>query len=238
MLDPKKTVSEIAREHPTAVAVFERVGIDYCCGGGARLADACAKAKISLDALESAFAEAPRPGDPAVESFPSATALVEHLLATHHVYTRAALDRLPLLAEKVARVHGEHSPELPEVLRLTSALADDLLPHMDKEERILFPYIVALEEAAASGAPLPFAPFGTVARPIAMMRSEHDDTGNLLRSLREVTKGYALPEHACNSFRALYTDLAALERDIHLHIHLENDVLFPMAWRLESSGRD
>lgn len=165
-------------------------------------------------------------------SFDDLTDLVSHIVETHHTFTRSELARLFTLADQATSAHGDAHPELARVHELVVALADDLLPHLDKEERMLFPYVVALETAAAGG-PLARPPFGTVARPIRVMRAEHERAEDILVELRRVTGDYAPPAEASGSYRALYEGLASLDRDLAEHIHLENDVLFPRAELLE-----
>ena len=160
------------------------------------------------------------------------TALVRFILDTHHVYTRAAIATLPPLAAKVRGRHGDVHPETRNVDRLVQRLVEDLGPHMLKEERILFPYIEALEAQAQGGDSC----FGTVTNPIRVMLREHEAVEEILAELRAVTANYALPPDACESFRALYAGLEGLEADLHRHIRLENDILFPGAIALETTG--
>ncbi len=160
--------------------------------------------------------------------------LIGHILDKHHTFTRHEMERLGALASKVYAAHGERHPELALVGSLFERLCQDLKPHMFKEEQVLFPYIIRLEQAlAGKGAP-PFAPFGTVNNPVRMMMYEHDAAGDLLRELRAATADYAVPADACLSYRTLYGALEAFEKDLHQHIHLENNVLFPRAAELES----
>lgn len=158
--------------------------------------------------------------------------LVSHIIDTHHTFARAELARLFTLADKVTAKHGAAHPELARVHELVCALADDLLPHMSREERVLFPYFVALE-AQRTGGPRAKAPFGTVTRPIDAMHAGHDLQIAILGELRKVSHAYAVPADACNSYRALYEGLAALDRDLLEHIHLESHLAFPRAEQLE-----
>jgi regulator of cell morphogenesis and NO signaling len=166
----------------------------------------------------------------------SLTSLIAFILETHHVYTRAAITNLPPLAAKVRSRHGSAHPETGVVARLVQQLLEDLAPHLDKEERVLFPYILALEAAAGSGEE-PESCFGTVRNPIQMMMREHDAVEEILGELRAVTVDYTFPPEACDSFQALYAGLKELEADLRRHIHLENDVLFPGAVALEGRLR-
>ncbi len=170
-------------------------------------------------------------------TFERLEALLDHLLDTHHVFTRAALDRLPPLAAKVLHTHGARHPELQEVAQLIDELVADLAPHLQKEERVLFPYIRALAEDTRAGHAAPRAGFGSLASPIACMRHEHERVEEILRELGRSTGGYRPPADACDSFRALYAGLSELKADLHRHIHLENNLLFPAAQELERGPR-
>jgi regulator of cell morphogenesis and NO signaling len=226
------TVAEFAISNPGAIPELERLGIDYCCGGNVTVADACSRAGIRPEQLLALAAQADRPEGRAWEKEPL-SALIRFILETHHVYTRDAIASLPPLATKVRGRHGEAHPETRVVETLTMQLADDLAPHMVKEEQVLFPYVVALEAAALRGGPRPGSCFGSVRNPVRMMMAEHEAAGEILRRLRAETAGYALPPDACASFQALYNGIQKLESDLHRHIHLENNVLFPRALRLE-----
>jgi regulator of cell morphogenesis and NO signaling len=224
-ISPDLTVGELAASHPAAIRVLDRAGIDYCCGGKRRVADACARAGLAVDELVARIAEAEAeagPDDHVDWRSAPIDDLVDHIEATHHAFTRSELDRLGKLMTRVTRAHAGTRPELHEVEALFDELAEDLLEHMAKEERILFPHI-----RASTGMPAAIA--RGLAAPISVMEVEHETCGGILARLREVTCGYTPPETACASYRALYSGLDALERDLHLHIHLEHDVLFPRA---------
>jgi len=237
-LDDRVTVRELVGHYPQTRPVFERYGIDYCCGGAKSLADAAAEHKAALpeliDALEESLLATPAQ-ESASKDWSSAPLgeLVEHILDVHHTYTQAALTRLQTLVPKVLAAHGEHHGQtLRQVQDLFSALDAELASHMMKEERILFPYIVAVE-AHSQGGPQPHAPFGSASNPIRQMEHEHDNAGQVLARLREVTQDYQLPGDACPTFKAMYDELQRLEADLHEHIHLENNILFPRAIALE-----
>ena len=208
-----KTVGEIAAEMPSATREFEKLGIDYCCGGSRTLGQACAEANISIDEalarLEKSLAS--------TQSGPSQdwqnqllADLIGHITTTHHGFVREESPRIQALATKVVGVHGKNHPELLQVQQLFSALAEELSVHLMKEEQILFPYIVRMEESALAGEPAPPAMFGTVANPVRMMMQEHDGAGEALRSLRSVTADYQVPEDACISYRTLYRRIRGL----------------------------
>jgi regulator of cell morphogenesis and NO signaling len=230
-----KTIREIALESPLTTRVFEEFKIDYCCGGRVDFAVACENAGVDPASvqrkLESVMSSA-QPADGSIESA-SLTKLADHIVNTHHVFTRDELSRLAPLMEKVARKHGDNHPELFEIEEKFKSLNDELLPHLAKEEMVLFPYIKELDRATASGQS-PLAPhFGTVQNPVRMMMFEHDAAGELLRRMRELSSDYKTPEGACPSYGALYAGLEDLEKDLHRHIHLENNILFVRAIDME-----
>ncbi|HWW76891.1 MAG TPA: iron-sulfur cluster repair di-iron protein [Pyrinomonadaceae bacterium] len=236
-LNTTKTVRELALEVPNATRVFERLKIDYCCGGGRQISEACAAAGVPLDELSRLLDEECADAAEARDfNAGPLSELIRHILDTHHVYTREESARIQALLEKVCGKHGENHPELSEVRAAFVRLDADLQPHLFKEEQILFPYILRLEAARANGGLPPFAPFGTVNNPVRMMMSEHDTAGDLLREIRAAARDFRAPDDACVSFRALYRALEDFEQDLHQHIHLENNVLFPRAVELEATA--
>ena len=230
-----KTLGEIAAEMPCATREFEKLGIDYCCGGSRTLSEACAEANISVDdalaRLEKSLA-ATQPGDSKDWQNQFLADLIGHITSTHHVFVREESPRIEALTAKVVGVHGKNHPELVQVQEF-SALAEELSVHLMKEEQVLFPYVVRMEESVLAREPAPPAMFGTVVNPVRMMMQEHDGAGDALRSLRSVTNDYALPGDACISYRTLYQALQGFESDLHEHIHLENNILFPRAVAME-----
>ncbi len=219
---PDRTVGEIVSENPSQARVFQSFGIDFCCQGGRTLREACTLKGIALESvteqLEAANAAPTAPEDnPAL--LPPAE-LIEHIVDKHHAYLRAELPRIHAMAERVAKVHGGHTPSLVEVFQVFCEMAEELDGHMMKEERILFPAIKALS-TGNSVMPLD--------GPVACMLQEHDDAGAALARMRELTNDFTPPAEACNTYRALFAGLAELEEDLHRHIHLENAVLFPQA---------
>ena len=217
-----RSLAEIVDLDASAARVLERFGLDYCCGGRATLADACAEAGCDVAAVADALRDAPDEGVPGWASLAPA-AMVDHLVATHHAYLHAELPRLQALAEKVESVHGRRHPELVRVTELVVALRDDLEPHLAKEELVLFPMIRELSTNAAA----PSSHCGGIANPIRVMLAEHERTGELLEALHAATDGFAPPDDACASYRLLFEGFAELTADTHLHVHKENDVLFP-----------
>ena len=235
----EKTLRELALENAGATRVFERLGIDYCCGGNQTLEQVCRARNLSLDevlnSLEAARQSLPAgPGEHNWQAEPLAD-LISHIITTHHKYTREEVARLSPLFVKVCSVHGSNHPELLHLRVIFEGLAQELAAHLMKEEMVLFPYIIRMEEAVIEKAPILPAPFGTVQNPVSMMEHEHDSAGNALRALREMSHGYAPPPDACVSYQTLYKALADFEVDLHQHIHLENNILFPRAIAMEKA---
>jgi len=221
------TLGELVTETPAAAHVLERFGLDYCCHGDRTLDDACSDGGLDIDDVTAQLDELDVPPQAAPDwSVLDAPALARDIVATHHRYLHEELPILDTLAERVLTVHGARHTELAEVRRLVAALRADLEPHMAKEERVLFPAIDAVARGQRD------FPFGTIANPIRMMRIEHDRAGELLAQLSDIADGYRVPADACESYRSLYERLAAVEADTHLHVHKENNVLFPAALRL------
>jgi len=233
----EKTVRELVQEFPSATRVFEKFGIDYCCGGQRPLAEACHAAHLSLnevlDSLETAQKASPMSPKTCDWQTEPLAELVAHIMNTHHKYTREEIARLGPLLAKVCSAHGKNHPELNNVRAVFHGLAQELTMHMMKEEKMLFPYIVRMEEAVIQKEPILPSPFGSVQNPVLMMEHEHDDAGEALRALREMTGGYTVPPEACISYQTLFQALAEFEADLHQHIHLENNILFPRAVAME-----
>lgn len=234
-----KTLREIALEVPATTRVFEEFKIDYCCGGRKSLSEACAAAGLdpSLVAqkLDAALSDHLSRNETGTTDMRSASELIDYITAKHHVFTVQEIERLTPLMEKVYTRHGEQHPELFKLQTIFLALANSLIPHMRKEEVVLFPYIQALESSRARNSYPGVPHFGTVANPIRIMMADHEEDGARLRVMREIASDYKLPEGACPSYTALYAGLQDLEKDLHRHIHLENNVLFPAAVDLEQS---
>lgn len=218
-----RTVGELVAERPGRSRVFQSFQIDFCCQGGRTLREACEKRGVAVaSVIEQLDAEAavstPALSNPA--TLPPAE-LASYIVTTHHDFLRRELPRLQAMADRVAHVHGGHTPSLVEVQEVFTGLRLELESHIMKEEQILFPAICEM----ASGHREPVSLDG----PIACMINEHDDAGQALERLNSLTSGYTPPAEACNTYRALFAGLGDLEEDLHRHIHLENAVLFPVA---------
>jgi regulator of cell morphogenesis and NO signaling len=223
------TVAEIAAGVPSSVRTFQRHGIDFCCGGKQPLGSACQAHGVPVAEVVSAIeASAATRCDDTDWTREPLHALIDHIVATYHDSLRDELPRLEAMAAKVARVHGAKAPSLTRLEALVGELSAELRAHMGKEETVLFPAIRALARGPR-GASVPLS------AAIATLEQEHDRAGAVLAALRTVTNGYEPPAWACATFRALYHGLSELEAAMHVHVHLENNVLFPRALRLAAA---
>ena len=233
-----QTVREIALGQPSSIRVFETYGIDYCCGGRRPLAEACAAQNLEVEAVIAALELAEETLAPIATDWAQATleSLSGHIVSTHHAYVKKELPRLAILAQKVMNRHGATTPELPLIQSTLAKLDEELTQHLAKEEAILFPYVVLLERASIHHAARPQGCFESVAGPIAQLTHEHDAAGQLLAQIRRLSHSYTTPPEACPTYHAFYDGLKDFEQDLHQHIHLENNILFPRVIELEKSG--
>ena len=231
IIDRDATLGELVRAKPGAANVLDRLGLDFCCHGDRTLAEACRAAGVNLPDAIAAITATPPAGDAEDWTRLTAGPLSEHIQAVHHRYLDDELPGLVALAARVATVHVDRHPELAEVKALVEDLQADLVPHLAKEDGVLFPAIRALEAGPARFG------FGTIGKPIRVMTAEHETVGDLLRRLRAATGGYQVPSDGCGSYQLLYQRLEHLETDTHLHVFKENSVLFPLAQQLEASWR-
>ena len=230
-----RTVGEIVAESIGRSEVFEKFGIDYCCGGATPLGEACAAKGLDPAIVVSALVEF-NGSAPASDVDPKAmglTELCDHIEQTHHAYLREALPRITGLTAKIAEVYSESHPELAVLARTFAGLRLELEQHMLKEEQILFPVIRAME---SSDGEFEFH-CGNLSAPISVMEMEHDNAGGALAKMRAITHDYIPPVDACTTYKAALDALATLERDLHIHIHKENNVLFPRALAMESEAK-
>jgi regulator of cell morphogenesis and NO signaling len=230
------TVGDIVATDFRTAAVFERFGIDFCCGGRTSLADACRAAAVEPEAVIDALGTLPASsdGDDDVSAWP-AERLIDHIVSIHHRYVRSALPQIDRHLAALEQAHGSRHPELARIRTCFEALTQELLQHMMKEEHVLFPYV---RELAARGRACGWAPspFGTVENPIRMMEREHRDAADRLQTIRRLTAGFSALPDGCTTYGVCMAELAEFERDLHRHVHLENNVLFPAAVRLESAS--
>jgi regulator of cell morphogenesis and NO signaling len=211
-------VGELAARHPLATRVFARHHIDFCCGGGRPLGDVCEMQGLDVETVMQEIGREVTPQERIVRwDLSPIGELIDYILMKYHAGLNEELPRLEAMARKVANVHGDKDPErLHRLVQAVLELRAELESHMLKEEQILFPVIRAGRAMGADG-------------PIAVMMREHETAGELLRLIRELTNNYTVPPEACNTWQALWRGLEALEEDLHEHIHLENNILFPRA---------
>jgi len=233
VVSPETTLASIALRGDAYAALLDRHGFDFCRGGTQTLAQSCASHGLDvstlLTELEAAGQDEARVS-PADWNQRPLGELIAYILDTHHAFTRSCMARISRLLPKVVAKHGTEHPHLASVAALFGQLATDMEPHMLREEKILFPYIRALE---TSGTGIGTPPFGTVRNPVRMMMREHDTADQLLAALHEATNGFQPPSGACTATRAVHAALAALRIDLLRHISLENELLFPRAIELE-----
>ena len=232
------TVAELAAHSLAAVRVFEKYGLDYCCGGKRPLAEACLQKGQNADEVKEELEAALR-DSPAADNDWSASPLrqlCDHIEAVHHGFLRRELPAIQTRLDKVYRIYNQrYGPTLTGLPEAYAELRQELEPHMQKEEMILFPAIRSIEEAMETHRPPARLMFGSLANPIHSMEAEHDNAGTALQRIRKITDDFDVPLHACVTYRALMSGLSELEKDLHLHIHLENNILFPRAAQMETA---
>ncbi|MBX9689576.1 MAG: iron-sulfur cluster repair di-iron protein [Candidatus Obscuribacterales bacterium] len=227
------TVGQLVVEKPLRACVFEQLGIDYCCGGKLSLAEACKIKGLDFESVKEKLAAVDKLDGASPErdwSKETLKSLTEHIIEKYHQPLRLELSRIANLTEKVAKAHGQNHPEMIELKKIFGIFKTELEFHMQKEEMILFPGIVAME---SSESPRAFGCGGGIEHPIQVMTLEHDDAGAFLCKLRKLSNDYIAPADACNSFKVLLYSLAQLESEMHQHVHKENNILFPRAIALQ-----
>lgn len=220
----EQLVREIATANPAAARVFEDLGIDYCCGGNRSLSAACASANVAVETVLGLLETSQPPSETRAWNHAPLSDLTRHIVEHHHGFVRLESPRILSLLDKVSTKHGPAHPELSQISELFASLASELEEHMKIEEYILFPYIESLTCAAE-----PTACFASVESPIQVMVDDHESAGAILSKIHALTGGYQPPADACAAFQTLYRKLEEFERDLHWHVHLENNILFPRA---------
>lgn len=222
-------VSQIVAQNYKTAKVFTAHGIDFCCNGGIPLKEACQQKEVSLNTLVEKIEQALKePEEINFSSMPIDT-LAQYIVQTHHHYVRTTLPALTTYLTKLCQVHGERHPELFEIKALFMASAQELTQHMAKEEQVLFPYIQALAASVKGTYPLSEPHFGHIQNPISMMQAEHEQEGERFRKIATLSNNYTPPKGACQTYRVAFSVLQEFEHDLHKHIHLENNILFPKA---------
>ncbi len=229
------TVRDIVAGDYRTASIFEKYSIDFCCHGNVSLDEACRKSGTSLDEIERELAALAVSDVSEGEAYNTwdLDFLVEYIVRTHHRYVREAIPAIDAHCDKVVRKHGDRHPEVAKIQSAFKKVAEEMTRHMAKEEMVLFPYIKAMVSHAQNGTPLQRPHFGTIANPIRMMEAEHESAGNTFDEIRSISNGYSLPADACTTFGVTYKELRQFETDLHKHVHLENNILFPKALKLE-----
>ena len=229
-------VREIAVAHPGGKKVLEEAGVDYCCGGEKSLHEACMHSDVPAEEVLKRLLENSKQVGPEEANWASARLadLTRHIVEKHHKYVRETIPRVSALLAKVKGKHGANHPELAAIEKEFFGLGREMYAHMQKEEQILFPYIERLERAKEGKEPYEAPFFQTVRNPVHMMMQEHDSAGEALKAMRKLSGGYLAPAEACESYREVYRALAEFEVDMHTHVHLENNILFPRSVELEA----
>ncbi len=231
------TLKEIVTGNFHAAAVFEKYSLDFCCRGGKTIGEACADKGIDAapvigELMQVAAAES-QTDHRFAEWAPEF--LIDFIMNNHHAYVRKMIPVLLVHTKKIASVHGMNHPELLQIEIHFDAVAKELAQHMQKEEMVLFPYIRKLLAAKREGTSVGTSPFGSVSNPIRMMEAEHQNAGDELYHVRSLSSGYTVPDDGCTTYRVAYQELQDFERDLHQHVHLENNILFPLAIALEEA---
>ncbi|HYK77627.1 MAG TPA: iron-sulfur cluster repair di-iron protein [Daejeonella sp.] len=231
----EETIGEIVAKDYRKAQVFKKLGIDFCCGGKKTLNEVSEKKGISADEIRKELAAIDKIEKSSSFDFDkwNLDFLSDFIVNTHHQYVRDSIPFISELSQKVARVHGSNHPEMIQVAEIFARVAQDLSLHLTKEERILFPHIKALAAVKRDGTPMPATPFGGVKNPVQVMEMEHEQAGEDMVIIRELTSDYTLPSDACTSYSILFKKLEEFEGDLHQHVHLENNILFPKAIELE-----
>jgi regulator of cell morphogenesis and NO signaling len=235
-LTQETKLKDVILSNPAAAPILEKAGMDYCCGGKQTVGEACLKAGMPAEVLLERLREAKGQISPELKDWTTATMgeLARHIVNKHHSYVREANPRISDHLAKVAQKHGDNHPETQRIQDLFEVLANELMQHMQKEEMIVFPYVEQMSAAAESGTKLHPPFFGTVQNPVAMMIKEHDSAGELIGQIKELSGSFTAPADACTTFALVYRELEEYDHDLRLHIHLENNILFPRAVEMEA----
>jgi regulator of cell morphogenesis and NO signaling len=230
------TIKEIVTQNFQSAAVFEKHSLDFCCRGGKSIEEACREKGVSPEIIYQELGQLNSSATAEISRFflwPPEF-LIDYIITNHHTYVSSMIPVILAHTQKVASVHGERHPEVVRIAEIFSGIAEELTRHMQKEELMLFPYIKHMAEVSRSKGLLRTPPFGSAQNPIRMMMQEHQQAGDGLYEVRALSNSYAPPEDACTTYRVSYQELQEFERDLHQHVHLENNILFPAAVKLEA----
>ncbi|MGZ5244382.1 MAG: iron-sulfur cluster repair di-iron protein [Bacteroidia bacterium] len=231
----QKTLAQIVTDNYKAAEVLEKYDLDFCCKGKISLEKACTDRSLDMTKILAELANLYETNTDILSRFTNwdADFLTNYIENNHHSYVKTASERLLFYTDKIARVHGERHPELLKIAAHFNNVALEMKHHMEKEEIILFPYIKNLAVAKRTNASLPISGFGSVENPIQMMEAEHETAGEICAEIKKLSNNYTTPEDGCNTYRITMAELQEFEKDLHQHVHLENNILFPKAKSLE-----
>jgi len=236
LVQKENTIGEVVAWNLQTAKVFEDFGLDFCCGGKKTIQDACRERGINPETVLSNLVKIETTGGIAAHYDKwELDFLADYIITNHHTYVLNEITTIEHHLEKVTAKHGEKHTELLRINSLFNELKDELVIHMQKEEKMLFPYVKKMVIAKNNSLDFPFPPFGSIKSPISVMESEHENAGRLMSEIGKASNSYTPPEDACTTFRLLYNELAEFEADLHVHIHLENNILFPKSISLEKS---
>ncbi len=235
LIQKENKIGEVVAGNFHTAKIFESHGLDFCCGGKKSIEDACREKGVDTEKLLTEL-EKTNESNTSATHFQNweADFLADYIINNHHSYVTNSISTIEHHLQKVVSAHGERHPEVAEIETLFTELKDELLNHMAKEEKMLFPYIKKMNIALKNTLEMPVPPFGSVDNPIKVMETEHDNAGLLTKKISALTNNYIPPNDACATFRVLYSELEDFENDLHTHIHLENNILFPKAKELEA----
>ena len=236
LIQKENKIGEVVAGNFHTARIFENYGLDFCCGGKKTIEDACSEKGVDTAKLLAEL-ETSGSSNTTATRFDTweADFLADYIINNHHAYVVNSVSTIEHHLQKVVSAHGERHHELAEIESAFTELKNELLEHMAKEEKMLFPYIKKMNIALKNTLEMPVPPFGTIENPIKVMEHEHDNAGNLLKKINSLSSAYNPPKDACATFRVLYNELREFEDDLHIHIHLENNILFPKAKKLEEA---
>jgi len=234
LVQKENRIGDVVADNFRAAKIFEDFGLDFCCGGKKTIQQACSEKGINPETVLSnlTVADAPTVSSAHFNKW-DLDFLIDYIITNHHSYVTNEVTTIEHHMQKVLSKHGEKNPELYSVNNFFNELKEELLIHMQKEEKMLFPYIKKMVLVQKNELEFPHPPFGSVSSPVAVMEAEHENAGKLIHELRKTANNFTPPDDACTTFRILYSELAEFESDLHIHIHLENNILFPKAIELE-----
>ncbi len=233
-LNEQLIIGELVAKNYKTASVFKKYKIDFCCNGNRTISEACERKKVDTNTLINELKNTLTNPEQNIDfNAWELDLLADYIEKTHHRYVVSKIEEIKPFLNKVVRVHGEHNPELKEIELLFNQSSQELTQHMQKEERVLFPFIRNMVAAKLDKKPMQQPPFGTVENPISMMKHEHQNEGERFEKIAELADNYNPPSHACNTYRVTFALLKEFEDNLHQHIHLENNILFPKAIELE-----